>query len=144
MLATCQQHNGNVSKIPHIWVDMRVGADTKSTLTQEFCVENHQQIEDTVVRTDTVIRTYCSTYVPQGVVAIQRFLQNSATIILDKATFPITIEPVCIVVIAIWAALLLRIANNALGSYVVRYYFLIVASPLLSQLLFSALHHEPQ
>ena len=77
-------------------------------------------------------------------VVIQRFPQNSATIILDKATFLITIKPVCVVVIAIWAALLLRIANDALGSYVVRYYFLIVALPLLSQLLFSALHHKPQ
>jgi hypothetical protein len=36
---------------------MRVGADTKSTPTQEFCVENHQQIVDTVVRTDTVVHT---------------------------------------------------------------------------------------
>jgi hypothetical protein len=123
---------------------MRVGANTKSTLTQEFCVRNHQQIVDTVVRTDTVIRTYCSTYAPHGVVAIQRFPQNSATIILDKDTFLITIKPVCIVVIAIWAALLLCIANDALGSYVVRYYFLIVALPLLSQSLFSALHHKPQ
>ncbi len=113
--------------------------------TKEFWVRNHRQIVDTaVVRTDTVICTYCSTYVPQGVVAIQRFPQNSATIILDKATFPITIEPVCIVVIVIQAALLLRIVNNALGSYVVQYYFLIFASPLLSQLLFSALHHKPQ
>jgi hypothetical protein len=78
------------------------------------------------------------------VVAIQQIPQNSATIILDKAKFPITIEPVCVVVIAIWAALLLRIANDALGCYVVRYYFFIVASPLLSQSLFSALHHKPQ
>ena len=123
---------------------MHVGANTKSTPTQEFCVGNHQQFVDIVVRTATVIRTYCSTYVPQGVVAIQRFLQNSATIILDKATFLITIKPVCVVVIAIWAALLLRIVNNALGSYVVQYFFLIVALPLLSQLLFSALHHKPQ
>jgi hypothetical protein len=123
---------------------MRVGADTKSTPTQEFCIGNHQQIVDTVVHTDTVICTYCSTYVSQGVVAIQQFPQSSATIILDKATFLITIEPVCIVVIAIQAALLLRIANDALGSYVVQYYFLIVGSLLLSQLLFSALHHKPQ
>jgi hypothetical protein len=108
---------------------MHVDANTKSTLTQEFCVGNHQQIVDTVVRTDTVIRTYCSTYVPQGVVAFQQFPQNSATIILDKATFPIAIKPVCIVVIAIWAALLLHIVNNALGSYVVQYYILIVALP---------------
>jgi hypothetical protein len=78
------------------------------------------------------------------VVAIQQFPQNSATIILDDATFAIRIEPVCIVVIAIQAALLLRIANNALGSYVVRYFFFIVALPLLSQLLFSAMHHKPQ
>ncbi len=69
---------------------------------------------------------------------------TSDAIILDKATFPITIKPVCIVVIAIQASLLLRIVNNALGSYVVQYYFLIVASPLLSQLLFSALHPKPQ
>jgi hypothetical protein len=144
MSATCQRHVGDVSKSRQIWVDMHVNANTKSTLTQEFCIGNHRQIVDTVVRTDTVIRTYCSTYIPQGVVAIQRFPQNSATIILDKATFLITIKPVCIAVIAIWAALLLRIVNNALGSYVVQYYFLIVASPLLSQLLFSALHHKPQ
>ncbi len=65
-------------------------------------------------------------------VVIQRFPQNSATIILDKATFPITNEPVCGVVIAIRAALLLRIANDALGSYVMQYYFFIVALPLLS------------
>ena len=144
MSATCRQHVGGVSKSHQIWVDMRVGASTKSTLKQEFCVGNRQQIVDTVVPTDTVIRTYCSTYVPHGVVAIQQFPRNSVIIILDKATFPITIKPVCVVVIAIWAALLLRIANDALGSYVVRYYFLIVALPLLSQLLFSALHHKPQ
>jgi hypothetical protein len=99
---------------------------------------------DTVVHTDTVIYTYCSTYLPQGVVTIQRFPQNSATIVLDNATFAIVIKPVCVVVIAIQAALLLRIANIPLGSYVVRYYFLIVALPSLSQLLFSALHHKPQ
>jgi hypothetical protein len=57
MLATCQQHVGNVLKSCQIWVDMRVGADTKSTPTQEFCVGNHQQIVDTVVRTDTVVHT---------------------------------------------------------------------------------------
>jgi hypothetical protein len=123
---------------------MHVDANTKSTPTQEFCIGNHRQIVDTVVRTDTVIHTYCSTYVPQGVVAIQQLPQNSATIIFDTATFPITIEPVCIVVIAIWAALLLRIVNDALGSYVMQYYFLIVALPSLLQLLFSALHHKPQ
>jgi hypothetical protein len=79
------------------------------------------------------------------VVAIQRFPQNSATIIiLDNAAFLIMIKPVCVVLIANQAALLLRIAINALGSYVVRYYVLIVALPLLSQLLFSALHHKPQ
>ncbi len=132
------------SKCRQIWADVHVGADTKSTPTQEFCVWNHQQIVDTVVCTDTVICTYCSTCLPQGVVAIQQFPPNSATIILDNATFAITIEPVCVVVIAIRAALLLRNANNALGSYVVRYYFLIVTLPLLSQLLFSALHHKHQ
>jgi hypothetical protein len=132
MLATCWQHVGDVSKSYQIWVNMRVGANTKSSPTQEFCVGNHQQIVDTVLRTDTVIRTYCSTYIPQGVVAIQRVPQNSATIILDRATFSITIEPVCVVVIAIWAALLLCIVNDALGNYVMQYYFLIVASPLLS------------
>ena len=144
MLATYQQHVGNVSKCCQFWVNMHVGADTKITPTQEFCIGDHRQIVDTVVRTDTVIRTYCSTYVPQGAVAIQQFPQNSATIFLDKAIFPIMIDLVCVVLIAIWAALLLRIANDALGSYVVRYYFLIVALPLLSQLLFSALHHKPQ
>ncbi len=50
---------------------MRVGANAKSTLTQELCIGNHRQIVDTVVCIDTVIRTYCSTYVPQVVVAIQ-------------------------------------------------------------------------
>ena len=144
MLATCRRHVGDVSKSHQIWVNMCVSADTKSTPTQEFFIGNHQQIVDTVVHTDTVIFTYCSTYLPQGVVAIQQFPQNSATIILDKATFPITIKPVCVVLIAIRAALLLRIANDALGRYVVRYYFLIVASRSLSQLLFSALHHKPQ
>jgi hypothetical protein len=144
MSGTCRQHVSNVSKCRQFWVNMRVGANTKITPTEEFCVGNHQQTVDTVVCTDTVIRTYFSTYLPQQVVAIQQFFQNSATIILDNATFAITIEPVCIVVIAIQAAPLLRIANDALGSYVVRYYFLIVALPSLSQLLFSALHHKPQ
>ncbi len=144
MLVTCWQHFGNVLKICQIWFDMHVDVNIKSILTQEFCVENHLFIVDTVVCTDTVICTYCSTYVPQGVVAIQQLPQNSATIILDKATFLITIKPVCVVVIAILAALLLRIVNNALGSYVVQYYFLIVASRILSQLLFSALHHKLQ
>jgi hypothetical protein len=122
---------------------MHVGANTKITLKQEFCIRNHQQIVDTVVRTDTVIPTYCSTYLPQQEVAIQQFPQNSATIILDNATFAIFIKPVCVIVIAIQAAPLLCIANNALGSYVMQYYFLIVALPLLSQFLFSALH-KPQ
>jgi hypothetical protein len=36
---------------------MPVGADTKSAPTQEFCIGNHQQIVDTVVRTDTVVHT---------------------------------------------------------------------------------------
>jgi hypothetical protein len=36
---------------------MRVCAGTKSILTQQFCVGNHQQIVDTVVRTDTVVHT---------------------------------------------------------------------------------------
>jgi hypothetical protein len=36
---------------------MHVGADTKSTPTQEFCIRNNQQIVDTVVRTDTVVHT---------------------------------------------------------------------------------------
>ncbi len=144
MLATCRQHIGNVSKSHQFWVNMRVRADTKITPTHEFCIRDHKQIVDTVVRTDTVIRTYCRTYLPQGVIAIQWFPQNSATIILDNATFVTTIKPVCIVVIAIWAAPLLCNANNSLGSYIVWYYFLIVALRLLSQLLFSALHHKPQ
>ncbi len=63
---------------------------------------------------------------------------------LSYATFLITIMPVCIVVMAIMAALLLHIVNNTLGSYVVQSFFLIVALPLLSQLLFSALHHKLQ
>jgi hypothetical protein len=116
---------------------MRVGANIKITPTLEFCIRNHQQIVDTVLHTDTVIRTYSSTYLPQQVVAIQPFPQNSATIYLDNATFAITIKLVCIVVIAIQAALLLRIANNTLGSYVMRYYFLIVSLPLLSQAVLS-------
>jgi hypothetical protein len=120
MSATCRRHVSDVSKSCQIWVDTQLFANTKSTLTQEFCVGNHRQIVDTVVRTDTVICTYCSTCVPQGVVVIQQFPQNSATIIiLDNTAFPITIEPVCVVLIANWAALLLRIAINALGSYVV-------------------------
>jgi hypothetical protein len=57
MSATCRQHIGNVSKSYQIWVDMRVGADTKSTLTQEFCIGNYQRIVDTVVCTDTVVHT---------------------------------------------------------------------------------------
>ncbi len=57
MSATCQQHVGDVSKSRQIWVDMRVGANTKSTPTQEFCVRNHQQIVDSVVQTDTVVCT---------------------------------------------------------------------------------------
>jgi hypothetical protein len=36
---------------------MRVGANTKSTPTQESCVRNHQRIVDIVVRTDTVVHT---------------------------------------------------------------------------------------
>jgi hypothetical protein len=36
---------------------MHVGADTKSTPTQEFCIGNHQQIVDTVVCKDTVVHT---------------------------------------------------------------------------------------
>jgi hypothetical protein len=123
MLATCQQYVCDVSKCCQFWADMRVGAIKKKP-TQEFCIGDHQQIVDTVVRADTVIRTYYSTYLPQGVVAIQRFPQNSATIILDNATFAITIEPVCVVLVeAIRTASLLCIPNNALGSYVVGYYF---------------------
>jgi hypothetical protein len=57
MLASCWRHIGGVLKSCQIWVDMRVGANTKSTLTQEFCVGNHQQIVDIVVRTDTVVHT---------------------------------------------------------------------------------------
>jgi hypothetical protein len=57
MLATCQQHVGNIPKCCKYWVDMRVGADTKITLTQEFCVGDHQKIVDTVVPTDTVLHT---------------------------------------------------------------------------------------
>ncbi len=34
---------------------MRVGTNTKSTLTQKICVGNHRQIVDTVLRTDTVV-----------------------------------------------------------------------------------------
>ncbi len=36
---------------------MHVGADTKVTPTQEFCVGDHRQIVDTVVCTDTVVHT---------------------------------------------------------------------------------------
>ncbi len=46
-----------MSKSCQIWVDMRLGANTKVTLTKEFCVGNHQKIVDTVVRTDTVVHT---------------------------------------------------------------------------------------
>ncbi len=57
MSATCWQHVGKLSKSCQIRVNMRVGADTKSTLTQGFCIRNHQQIVDTVVCTDTVVHT---------------------------------------------------------------------------------------
>jgi hypothetical protein len=57
MLATCQRHVGATSKSRQIWVDMHVGANTKSTSTQEFCIGNHQKNVDTVVRTDTVVHT---------------------------------------------------------------------------------------
>jgi hypothetical protein len=55
ILAT--RHVGDVSKSCQIWVDMRVGVNTKSTPTQDFCIGNHRQIVDTVVRTDTVVHT---------------------------------------------------------------------------------------
>jgi hypothetical protein len=61
MLATCWQHISSVSKYHQFWVDMHVGADTKITPTQEFCIGDHRKIVDTVVRTDTAIYTYCST-----------------------------------------------------------------------------------
>ncbi len=51
------QHVGNASKCCQFWVDMRVGANTKITPTQEYCVGDHQQIVETVVRTDTVAHT---------------------------------------------------------------------------------------
>jgi hypothetical protein len=54
------------------------------------------------------------------------------------------IKPVCVVVIAIWAALLLRIANDARGSYVMLYYVLIVALPLLSALTIAVLRPASQ
>ncbi len=57
MLATCRWHVGDVSKSCQIWVNMLVGADTKSTPTQEFCIGNHWQIVDTVGHTDTVVHT---------------------------------------------------------------------------------------
>jgi hypothetical protein len=57
MPATFWQHIGNVSKCRQFWVDMRVGANTKITLTQEFYVGDHRQIVDTVVCTDTVVNT---------------------------------------------------------------------------------------
>ncbi len=57
MLATCWRHVGDAPKRHQIWVDMRVGANTKSTPKQEFCVRNHRQIVDTVVRTDIVVHT---------------------------------------------------------------------------------------
>jgi hypothetical protein len=36
MLGTCQQHIGKVSKCWKFWVNMRVGANTKITPTQNF------------------------------------------------------------------------------------------------------------
>jgi hypothetical protein len=57
MSTTCRQHVGDVSKSRQIWVNMRVGANTKSTPTQEFSVRNHRQIVDTIVRTDTIVQT---------------------------------------------------------------------------------------
>jgi hypothetical protein len=101
MSVTCRRHIGVMSKCCQFWVNMRIGANTKITPTQKFCIGNHQQIVVTVVHTDTVICAYCSTYLPQQVVAIQRFPQNSATIILNYATIAIMIEPVCVIVIAI-------------------------------------------
>ncbi len=57
MSATCRRHVGDASKSCQIWVHMCVGANTKSTPTQQFCVGNQQQIVDTVVRIDTVVHT---------------------------------------------------------------------------------------
>jgi hypothetical protein len=41
MVVTCRRHVGDVSKCHQFWVDMRVGADTKVTPTQEFYVGDH-------------------------------------------------------------------------------------------------------
>ncbi len=57
MAATCWRHVGNVLKSCQIWVNMRVGVNTKSTPTQEFCIGNHRKIVDTVVCTDSVVHT---------------------------------------------------------------------------------------
>jgi hypothetical protein len=54
MSAMCQN-------VANFRVHIRVGADTKITPTQEFCIGDHQQIVDTAICTDTVIHTYCST-----------------------------------------------------------------------------------
>jgi hypothetical protein len=37
--------------------NMHVGANTKITSTQEFCVGDHRQIVETIVHTDTVVHT---------------------------------------------------------------------------------------
>jgi hypothetical protein len=57
MSVLCWQHVDDTSKSCQIWVNMCVGANTKSTSTQEFCVGNHQKIVDTVACTDTVVHT---------------------------------------------------------------------------------------
>ncbi len=57
MLATCPRHVSNVLKCRQFLVNMHVGANTKTTPTQELCVGDHQKIVDNVVRTDTVGHT---------------------------------------------------------------------------------------
>ncbi len=46
---------------------MGVGANTKITPTQEFCVGDHQQIVDTVIRMYTVVHT------PRGGNTVDKF-----------------------------------------------------------------------
>ncbi len=46
-----------MSKCRQFLVNMRVGANTKITPTEELCIRDHQHIVDTVLRTDTAVHT---------------------------------------------------------------------------------------
>jgi hypothetical protein len=57
----CWRHVGDTSATCRKFAKFGSTCDflvkTKTTLTQEFCIGNHRQIVDTVVRTDTVVHT---------------------------------------------------------------------------------------